>query len=65
MVVAGQKEIVLSAAGVGTCFSLDSSGNRPQRKVPRRGGGHGGPLVGRRWCRIAFVALNGASRRCI
>ena len=38
MVVAGQKEIMLSAGGVGTFLSPDSSGNRPQRKVPRRGG---------------------------
>jgi len=65
MVVAGQKEIVLSAGGVGTCLSLGSSGNRPQSKVPRRGRRHGGPLVGRRGWRIALVALNGASRRCI
>jgi len=62
MAVAGQKEIVLSAGGVQTCLSIGSSGNRPQRKVPRRGGRRGGPLVGRRGWRIAFVGLNGANR---
>jgi len=37
--VAGQKEVVLIAGGVG---SLGSSRNRPQRKVPRREVSNGG-----------------------
>jgi len=46
MVVAGQKDIVLSAGDVGICLSLDSIGNWPQRKVPRRGTGGMGDLCG-------------------